>query len=54
MTYLSPQSENTNNPKLLTQVRKAIRTRHYRLRTEQAYVQWLHGVKSPLLDNIPI
>lgn len=28
-------------PKLLDQVRDAIRTRHYSLRTEKAYVQWI-------------
>ena len=28
-------------PKLLEQVRDAIRTRHYSLRTEEAYVQWI-------------
>ena len=28
-------------PKLLEQVRAAIRLRHYSLRTEEAYVQWI-------------
>jgi integron integrase len=28
-------------PKLLTQVREAIRARHYSLRTEEAYLQWI-------------
>jgi len=28
-------------PKLLEQVRNAIRTKHYSIRTEQAYVQWI-------------
>src|SRR5258706_13972325 len=28
-------------PKLLDQVRTAIRLRHYSLRTEKAYVQWI-------------
>jgi hypothetical protein len=28
-------------PKLLDQVRQAIRARHYNLRTEKAYVQWI-------------
>jgi site-specific recombinase XerD len=28
-------------PKLLEQVRNAIRTRHYSLRTEQTYIQWI-------------
>jgi integron integrase len=40
-------------PKLLDQVRVAIRTRHYSIRTEQAYVDWVrrfvlfHGKKHP-------
>jgi len=28
-------------PRLLDQVREVIRTRHYSIRTEQAYVQWI-------------
>jgi integrase len=41
-------------PKLLDQVRAAIRLRHYSLRTEEAYVQWIkrfiffHGKRHPL------
>lgn len=41
-------------PKLLDQVRAAIRVRHYSLRTEEAYVQWIkrfilfHGKRHPL------
>lgn len=41
-------------PKLLDQVREAIRTRHYSLRTEEAYVGWIkrfiffHGKRHPL------
>jgi integrase len=40
-------------PKLLDQVRAAIRLRHYSLRTEEAYVQWIkrfiffHGKRHP-------
>ncbi|MFK7916084.1 MAG: integron integrase, partial [Pseudomonadales bacterium] len=40
-------------PKLLDQVRNAIRTRHYSIRTEQAYVHWIkrfiyyHRLKHP-------
>jgi hypothetical protein len=40
-------------PKLLDQVRIAIRTRHYSIRTEQAYVDWVrrfvlfHGKRHP-------
>ena len=42
-------------PKLLDQVRIAIRTRHYSRRTEEAYVHWIrrfilfHGKKHPSL-----
>src|SRR6266705_3497652 len=41
-------------PKLLVQVRRAIRVRHYSRRTEEAYVQWIrrfvrfHGLKHPV------
>jgi integron integrase len=41
-------------PKLLDQVREVIRTRHYSLRTEEAYVGWIkrfiffHGKRHPL------
>jgi integron integrase len=41
-------------PKLLDEVREAIRTRHYSLRTEEAYVSWIkrfilfHGKRHPL------
>jgi Phage integrase, N-terminal SAM-like domain len=41
-------------PKLLDQVRDAIRTRHYSVRTEEAYVGWIkrfiffHGKRHPL------
>jgi integron integrase len=41
-------------PKLLDQVREAIRMRHYSLRTEEAYVSWIkrfilfHGKRHPL------
>jgi len=40
-------------PRLLDQMRAAIRTRHYSLRTEQSYVQWIkryiffHGKRHP-------
>ncbi len=34
-------SHSGQKPKLLDQVRQAIRTRHYSLRTEEAYVQWI-------------
>src|SRR5713226_788320 len=31
----------SNKPKLLDQVREAIRTRHYSYRTEKAYIGWI-------------
>lgn len=43
----------TQKPKLLDQVRRAMRTRHYSHRTEQAYVHWIkrfiffHSVRHP-------
>ena len=43
-----------NKPKLLDQVREAIRMRHYSIRTEEAYVGWIkrfilfHGKRHPL------
>ncbi len=47
-------SEITGNPpRLLDQVREVIRMRHYRIRTEEAYVQWIrrfilfHGKRHP-------
>lgn len=30
-----------SQPKLLDQVRNAIRTKHYSIRTEEAYVRWI-------------
>lgn len=42
-----------SKPKLLEQVRNAVRTRHYSLRTEEAYVRWIkrfilfHGKRHP-------
>ncbi len=37
----SPSNSRPTKPKLLDQVRQSIRTRHYSIRTEQAYVQWV-------------
>jgi Phage integrase, N-terminal SAM-like domain len=40
-------------PKLLDQVRSRLRVKHYRIRTEQAYVDWIkrliryHGKRHP-------
>ena len=38
MTAYPPEGP---KPRLLDQVRAAIRARHYSLRTEEAYVQWI-------------
>ena len=43
-TVMPPFSHNPTTekkPKLLDQVRFAIRTKHYSLRTERAYIQWI-------------
>jgi hypothetical protein len=46
------QTENTP-PKLLDQVRERIRVKHYSIRTERQYVQWIkrfilyHGKRHP-------
>jgi Phage integrase, N-terminal SAM-like domain len=43
-----------SKPKLPDQVREAIRTRHFSLRTEEAYISWIkrfilfHGKRHPL------
>ena len=44
MIYLSNNTttySTTRSPKLLDQVRSAIRTRHYSIRTEEAYIGWI-------------
>ncbi len=49
----APPAAPADKPRLLTQVRDAIRTRHYSLRTEEAYVGWIrryirfHGMRHP-------
>ena len=40
----SPAQPPEHKPKLLDQVRMAIRPRHYSIRTEEAYVQWIRRV----------
>lgn len=50
---MSSDSQHTKSPRLLDQVRELIRIRHYSIRTEQAYVQWIsrfilfHGKRHP-------
>ncbi|MBL8448714.1 MAG: integron integrase [Dechloromonas sp.] len=39
----TPSSSDQAAPKLLDQVRRAIRIRHYSIRTEEAYVYWVRG-----------
>ena len=52
-TPAAPGGPAPGKPKLLNQLRDALRTRHYSLRTEQSYVQWVkrfiffHGVRHP-------
>ena len=41
MDHLQQSKLTSQKPKLLDQVRQAIRTRHYSIRTEEAYVQWI-------------
>ncbi len=50
----SPSSDSSSRPpKLLDQLRDRIRVKHYSIRTEQAYVQWVkrylvfHGMRHP-------
>jgi hypothetical protein len=55
MAPIVPVASVGHKPKLLDQVRDVIRRKHYSIRTEQAYVEWIKrfnkpglGVKSPL------
>lgn len=41
MATTSTQSPSPQSPKLLDQVRGKIRLKHYSIRTEQAYVDWI-------------
>jgi hypothetical protein len=42
-----------DNPRLLDQVREKLRVKHYAIRTERAYLEWIkrfirfHGLKHP-------
>ena len=40
-SYINRFSDGSRKPKLLDQVRLAIRTRHSSIRSEEAYVQWI-------------
>jgi len=41
MPYVSDAYRRGKQPRLLEQVRDTLRARHYSLRTEEAYVQWI-------------
>ena len=41
MSSNPPEAQTQQKPKLLDQLRSAIRARHYSIRTEEAYVQWI-------------
>ena len=41
MNFSSHANPDQKQPKLLDQVRSAIRLRHYSIRTEEAYIQWI-------------
>jgi hypothetical protein len=43
----------TGKPKLLEQVRQAIRTRHYSARTEETYVHWIKRFIFFQISDIP-
>jgi hypothetical protein len=51
---MSTDSQERRSPRLLDQVRELIRIRHYSIRTERAYVQWIrrfilfHDKRHPL------
>jgi hypothetical protein len=51
MTPMKHVYQDGQKPKLLDQVRYAIRTKHYSIRTEEAYVQWIRRF---ILEFIPI
>ena len=50
---MQPAQEEARAPKLLARVRQEIRTRHYSIRTEEAYAGWVrrfvlfHGKRHP-------
>jgi integron integrase len=53
MAQMIPTAPTANKPKLLDQVRDIIRRKHYSIRTEQAYMDWIkrfiiyHGKRHP-------
>lgn len=56
---IAPPVASHSEPRLLDQVRNKIRTKHYSIRTEQAYVDWIrrfvlfHGKRHPLTMGAP-
>jgi hypothetical protein len=53
MAAILPVGNSPHNPKLLDQVRDTIRRKHFSLRTERTYVDWIkrfilfHGKRHP-------
>lgn len=53
MPNIQPQTESEKPPKLLDQLKRCIRDKHYSLRTEETYVYWarwfirFHGLRHP-------
>ena len=53
LAYSAMNDPSSKPPRLLDQMREALRLRHYSLRTEQAYTHWtkryiyLHGKRHP-------
>ena len=45
MSQVSHNSATGNKPNLLDQVRDAIRTKPYSIKTEEVYVHWIQGVR---------
>jgi hypothetical protein len=41
MPSAQPKPSNQNPPKLLDQVRDVLRTKHYSMRTEESYINWI-------------
>ena len=39
------QAVPASKPRLLDQVREVLRRKHYSIRTEEAYIDWIHPVR---------
>lgn len=38
---MSHSSTSASSPRVLDQIREVVRIKHYSIRTEQAYIQWI-------------